>query len=78
MAILVSILFSLLIGFIMGFFYHLRLQNKISKQHISLIRKTITTYLNECDRISYDRYILTKGKGEILAARIMLALNKLK
>ena len=78
MAILVSILFSLLIGFIMGFFYHLRIQNEVSKQHISLIRKTITTYLNECDRISYDRYILTKSKGEILAARIMLALNKLK
>lgn len=62
----------------MGFFYHLKIQNEINKQYISLIRKTINTYLIECDRISYDKYILTKGKAEVLAARIMLALNKLR
>lgn len=62
----------------MGFFYHLKIQNEINKQYISLIRKTINTYLIECDRISHDKYILTKGKAEVLAARIMLALNKLR
>jgi hypothetical protein len=78
MAILVSILISLSIGFVMGFFYHLNIQNGINKQYISTVRKTINTYLNDCDRSGHNKYILTKAKAEILAANIISALNKLK
>ena len=78
MAILVSILISLSIGFVMGFFYHLNIQNGINKQYISTVRKTINTYLNDCDRSGHNKYILTKAKAEILTVNIISALNKLK
>ena len=78
MAVLVSILFSLPIGFVMGFFYHLNIQNGINKQYISTVRKTINNYLNDCDRSGHNKYILTKAKAEILTANIISALNKLK
>ena len=78
MAILVSILISLSIGFVMGFFYHLNIQNGINKQYTSTVRKTINDYLATCDRSGYNKYILTKAKAEILAANIISALNKLK
>ena len=78
MAVLISILFSLPIGFVMGFFYHLGIQNSINKQYTSTVRKTINTYLNDCDRSGHNKYILTKAKAEILTANIISALNKLK
>ena len=78
MAILVSILFSLPIGFVMGFFYHLNIQNSINKQYINTVRKTINNYLVDCDRSGHNKYILTKTKAEILSANIISALNKLK
>jgi hypothetical protein len=78
MAILVSILFSLSIGFVMGFFYHLGIQNSINKHYTSTVRKTINNYLNDCDRSGHNKYILTKVKAEILTANIISALNKLK
>ena len=62
----------------MGFFYHLAIQNKVKQQYTNIIRKTINDYLVDCDRVGYNKYILTKAKAEILAARIILALNKLK
>jgi hypothetical protein len=78
MAILVSILFSLSIGFVMGFFYHLNIQNNINKQYLNTIRKTVNNYLNDCDRAGYNKYVLTKAKAEILVTNIVSALNKLK
>jgi hypothetical protein len=78
MIIATIILISFIIGFGMGILSNIQKQAHIHEQYYNTVKSVIHEYLKDSDRVREDKYILPKNKIELLAAKIVLAIRKVK
>jgi hypothetical protein len=62
----------------MGLLSTIQKQAHIHEQYYNTVKQIIHEHLKDSDRVREDKYILPKNKIELLAAKIVLAINKIK